>query len=219
MTNKTVDRYQRQSSLVPPERLSQVSATVIGVGAIGRQVALQLAAIGTPRIQLIDFDTVELTNITTQGYRRHDLGAAKVEATAQSIRELDNSIQVEMIPDRFRPSISIEEAVFCCVDSISARAAIWRSAGTRCDFWCDGRMQGEVMRVLTASDTLSFKQYADTLFTQQEAQQGSCTAQGTIYTANMAAGLMVHNFGRWLRGLACSRDMMLNLLAMELNIE
>ncbi len=219
MTNKTVDRYQRQSSLVPPERLSQVSATVIGVGAIGRQVALQLAAIGTPRIQLIDFDTVELTNITTQGYRRQDLGAAKVEATAQLIMELDDSIQVGTILDRFRPSVNIGEAIFCCVDSISARAAIWRSAGKQCEFWCDGRMQGEVMRVLTVSDPLSAKQYAETLFPQQEAHQGSCTAQSTIYTANMAAGLMVHSFGRWLRGLACSRDMMLNLLAMELNIE
>lgn len=219
MTNKTVDRFQRQSSLVPPERLSQVSATVIGVGAIGRQVALQLAAIGTPRIQLIDFDTVELTNITTQGYRRTDLARTKVEATAQSIRELDNSIHVETIPDRFRPSVNIGEAIFCCVDSISARAAIWRSAGTHCDFWCDGRMQGEVMRVLTVSDPLSAQQYAETLFPQQEAHQGSCTAQGSIYTANMAAGLMVHSFGRWLRGLVCSRDMMLNLLAMELNIE
>ncbi|WP_298865604.1 ThiF family adenylyltransferase [uncultured Gimesia sp.] len=217
--NVTTDRFLRQSDLIPAERLSQITATVIGVGAIGRQVALQLAAIGTPRIQLVDFDTVELTNITTQGYRRQDLGQSKVDATTRAIQELDESIQVLSISDRYRVSVPVGEAVFCCVDSISDRAAIWRSAGKHCDFWCDGRMQGEVMRVLTASDPLSRKQYAETLFPQQEAHQGSCTAQGTIYTANMAAGLIVHSFGRWLRGLACSRNMMLNLLAMELNIE
>ncbi|HBN76613.1 MAG TPA: thiamine biosynthesis protein ThiF, partial [Planctomycetaceae bacterium] len=50
------------------------SATVIGVGAIGRQVALQLAAIGMPQLQLIDFDAVEASNITTQGYLESDLG-------------------------------------------------------------------------------------------------------------------------------------------------
>ncbi len=65
--NITTDRFQRQSDLIPAERLSDITATVIGVGAIGRQVALQLAAIGTPQIQLIDFDTMESTNITTQG--------------------------------------------------------------------------------------------------------------------------------------------------------
>ncbi len=113
----------------------------------------------------------------------------------------------------------IGEAVFCCVDSISARAAIWRSAGKQCGFWCDGRMQGEVMRVLTAADTTSFQQYAETLFPQQEAQPGSCTAHGTIYTANIAAGLMVQSFGRWLRGLPCLQNITLNLLAMELCAE
>ncbi|WP_242022323.1 ThiF family adenylyltransferase [Gimesia chilikensis] len=113
MTNTTIDRFQRQSGLVPKERLSQISVTIIGVGAISRQVALQLAAIGAPRIQLVDFNTVELTNITTQGYRRQDLGSAKVEATARAIQELDDSVQVETISDRFRSSISIGEAVFC----------------------------------------------------------------------------------------------------------
>ena len=215
MTNKTVDRFQRQSSLVPSEKLSQVSATVIGVGAIGRQVALQLAAIGVPRLQLIDFDMVELTNITTQGYRRADLARTKVEATAQSIRELDNSIQVETIPDRFRPSVNIGEAIFCCVDSISARAAIWRSVNRKCEFWTDGRMLGETILVLTATMDSGRDQYAETLFPQSQAQTGSCTSRSTIYAASVAAGLMVHQFSRWMRGIATDLDMALNLLAGE----
>ena len=62
------DRFLRQQDLVPRDRLADIKATVIGVGAIGRQAALQLAAIGVPRIQLVDFDVVDLTNVTTQGY-------------------------------------------------------------------------------------------------------------------------------------------------------
>ena len=42
------DRDIRQRGLVPPERLAACHAVVIGVGAIGRQVALQLAAVGMP---------------------------------------------------------------------------------------------------------------------------------------------------------------------------
>ncbi len=38
----------------------------------GDSQALQLAALGVPRLQLIDFDTVEATNITTQGYYTGD---------------------------------------------------------------------------------------------------------------------------------------------------
>ena len=142
------DRYSRQQAFVPRDRLAEMQATVIGVGAIGRQVALQLAAIGTPRLQLIDFDTVDLSNVTTQGYAAADIGQSKVLATQNAIRCLDATIQVETIADRFRLRMSIGQAVFCCVDSITARSAIWRAVQHSCRFWADGRMLGEVLRVL-----------------------------------------------------------------------
>ena len=214
--NMTTDRFQRQSDLIPAERLSQMTATVIGVGAIGRQVALQLAAIGTPRIQMIDFDTVESNNITTQGYRAQDLGQSKVDATAKAIQELDASIQVTVTPDRYRASVPVGEAVFCCVDSISARAAIWRSVSSHCQLFIDGRMLGEVIRVLSVDAHNNDNHYESTLFHQSEAQTGRCTAQSTIYTANIAAGLMLHQFTRWLRMLPMDRDITVSLLASEL---
>ena len=182
------DRFERQRELVPLERLGRVRATVIGVGAIGRQVALQLAAIGAPRLQLIDFDRVELSNVTTQGYRIADVGQSKVSATAAAIRALDPSIQVEMVNDRYRPKMDRGEAVFCCVDSISARGAIWRSANRSAQFWADGRMLGEIIRVLVAADTRGRVHYPTTLFAQSDAEPGRCTARSTIYAASIAAG-------------------------------
>ena len=114
---------------MPRERLQSLTVTVIGVGAIGRQVALQLAALGVPKLQLVDFDVVEPTNITTQGYLASDLGLAKVTATAQAIGLIDPEIAVEQVADRYRPQHQLSEAVFCCVDSIEARSAIWRCCG------------------------------------------------------------------------------------------
>ena len=99
----TANRFERQADLVPQDRIAESSVTVIGVGAIGRQVALQLAAIGTRRLSLIDFDTVELTNVTTQGYLADDVGYAKVRATAAAAGRIDPAIQIEMIEDRYRP--------------------------------------------------------------------------------------------------------------------
>lgn len=76
-------------------------------------------------------------------------------------------------------------------------------------------MLGEVIRVLTVSDIAEREQYASTLFAQSEAQQGSCTSRSTIYAASIAAGLMVHQFARWLRTLPTDHDVALNLLAGE----
>lgn len=212
----SIDRFTRQTSLVPGERLLGLAVTVIGVGAVGRQVALQLASLGARQLQLIDFDLVEPTNLTTQGYLAADLNLAKVEATARAIRQLDPAIELQLVNDRFRPQQTVGEALFCCVDSISARAAIWRAAENRCRFWCDGRMLGEVIRVLAVADEQGRAHYPTTLFQQAEAQTGACTARGVIYTAHIGAGLMIHQFVRWLRRQPIDRDLSLNLLASEL---
>lgn len=214
-TYSDTDRFARQRDLVPAARLEDLTCTVIGVGAIGRNVALQLAAVGARRIQLIDFDEVDLTNVTTQGYRSGDVGRPKVPAAAEAIRELDPTVNVTTIQDRYRSKQEIGEAVFCCVDSISARAAIWRSARPHCRFWADGRMLGETIRVLTAVDAAGCEHYGSTLFAQSDAQRGSCTSRSTIYSTNIAAGLMLHQFTRWLRGIPIDHDATINLLAGE----
>ncbi len=99
------DRYQPQADLVPQARLAREAVTVVGVGAIGRQVALQLASIGVRQLVLIDFDVVDRTNVTTQGYAHRDLGQLKVDAVRQAVREIDPEIEVTAIADRFRESI------------------------------------------------------------------------------------------------------------------
>jgi len=217
--NLVTDRFVRQSELVPMEKLKLLTVTVIGVGAIGRQVALQLAALGVQRLQLIDFDQVELSNITTQGYLAVDLGQSKVDATARAIQAIDDSVETERIVDRFRPGLVTGEVVFVCVDSISSRTAIWRTLQHQCAFWCDGRMRGEVLRILIATDSKSRDHYDTTLFTQAEAQTGTCTSRSTIYTASIAAGLMLHQFTRWMRSICTEQDLTLNLLASEISIQ
>jgi sulfur carrier protein ThiS adenylyltransferase len=201
---------------VPTGRLGRLLVTVIGVGAIGRQVALQLAAIGARRLQLVDFDRVETTNVTTQGYWADDIGQAKVTATGNAITRLDPKIDIQLIDDRFRPKSEVGDVIFCCVDSIETRGAIWRLAGRRAKFWCDGRMLAETIRILVATDDVGRGHYPATLFAASEAQVGGCTARSTVYTANIAAGLMVHQFARWLRGQPIDTDLSLNLLASEL---
>jgi sulfur carrier protein ThiS adenylyltransferase len=170
-------------------------------------------------LQLFDFDDVELTNITTQGYEQGDVAKPKVLAMQDAIERIDRNIVVTPIHDRFRPRYQASEVIFCCVDKIDARKAIWRSVSPSCRFWCDGRMLGETLRVLTASTELERRHYERTLFPASEAEPGGCTARSTIYTANLCAALMVHQFTRWLRELPLDRDLSLNLLASELVLD
>ena len=212
------DRFSRQEGLIPRDRLLDLPITVIGCGAVGRQVAIQLTAVGTPSLQLIDFDAVDESNITTQGYRRAQIGLPKVLALSKTLQEIEPEIKLELVVDRYRPRMQVGKAIFCCVDSISAREAIWRGTHTQHDFWADGRMLGEVMRILVATEPQSRECYSRSLFAQEEAQTGQCTARSTIYTASIAAGMLVHQFARWLRGQPIDMDATLNLLAGELTV-
>jgi sulfur carrier protein ThiS adenylyltransferase len=146
------------------------------------------------------------------------LNSENPEPTHLLLTAIDGSIELDLVEDRYRPKMALGGAVFCCVDSIAARAAIWRAAGHRCRFWCDGRMLGEAIRVLTVADEEGRRHYASTLFNPSEAESGRCTARSTIYTANIAAGLMVHQFARWLRKQPTDQDIALNLLASELSV-
>ena len=213
------DRDLRQRDIVPPQRLAQCRATVIGVGAIGRQVAQQLAAMGIAWLQLVDFDMVEPANLACQGYFEADLGLFKVDATAALLRRINSQIEIHLEPERFRRSMEIGDVLFVCVDSIETRRLIWEAVKDRISFLADGRMSAEVVRVLAAWDAGSRRHYPETLFAAGEAHAGACTAKSTIFTSNIAAGLMLEQFARWLRGLPVDADTCLNLLAGEMQVD
>ncbi len=210
------NRDVRQRELIPPDKLNEVKVTVIGVGAIGRQVSLQLAAIGIPKINLIDFDNVAVENLATQGFFESDLGHPKVSAVVDLCRKINSSIEISTANRRFRSIQFINGVIFCCVDGIETRKSIFNSTKDRFEFFVDGRMSAEYLRILTVWDKNSREYYPTTLFSSSEAYRGSCTAKTTIYCANMAAGMMVSQFAKWLRGCEIEKDVDLNLLTNEM---
>jgi len=229
MLTSLADRDIRQRQIVPPEKLAACHAVVIGVGAVGRQVAAQLAAVGISRMTLIDHDVVGVENLAPQAYWPADLGEAKVSATAALCRQIHPDCEIVTLAERFRRSMvksldaftitDHKPGVFACVDSIQTRAMIWESVKRQVAFFVDGRMSAEVIRVLAADHPAMDSYYSTTLFAPEQAAVGSCTAKGTVYTASIAAGLMLGQFTKWLRGLPLERDLMLNLLSAEMAVQ
>jgi sulfur carrier protein ThiS adenylyltransferase len=224
-SDRLPNRDLRQREIVPPERLAACHAVVVGVGAIGRQVALQLAPVGMPVIVLYDEDRVAEENLAPQGYRPDQLTVAKVDATAADCRRINPATNVIARDERFRRSSSKQIGVpgsslvvFCCVDSIATRRLVWEAVRSFAAMFIDGRMSAEVLRVLAAESPATDRYYATTLFDAGDAYAGSCTARSTIYTASIAAGLMLTQFTRWLRRLPVDPDVTLNLLSMELAV-
>lgn len=190
----------RQADLVPAGKLAELSIDVIGVGAIGRQVALQLASIGAQQLRLIDHDIVDASNVCTQGYVANNIGTDKVDALQADLLQVNHDMQCFTLAEKWRPANrKLSDVVFCCVDSMETREKLHR-ASNKTQFFVDGRMLAEVGYIYPSWDLNSREAYVKTLFDDADAEPGRCTMRSTIYGANHVASAMVHQFVRWMRG-------------------
>lgn len=210
-------RYERQSDIVPTEAVQAHAPVIVGVGAIGSQVARQLVHMGSS-VRIVDFDTVDDVNMCCQGFKEADIGRPKVEALADELRSINSEVTVEVAHRRFNKIDRKAEVVFCCVDSIQLRGRIFNSMpGVK--FFVDGRMKGgDTIRIVQARvDTKSMINYPNTIFAEEEASEGSCTSKTTIFGAYIAAGMMVSEYARWLKGVRVfTEDYLVSLPATEM---
>jgi molybdopterin/thiamine biosynthesis adenylyltransferase len=215
------ERASRQEALAPYEKLRAARCVVVGAGAIGRTVALQLAAMGVAEITLFDHDTVGVENLAPQMYRPEDVGQSKVSVTGRDLTHLNPDVAVVRCPTRFAKSHWKDTRgawVFSLADSMDARKNVWEACCKGGAAWFgDARAAGETVRVLAQKDPAAGGRYEKTLFRQEEAYQGSCTAKMTVFLAAVAGGFLVSKFAQHLRGVGQPyHDHTLNLLACEL---
>ena len=93
-------RYSRH--LIMPEvtlegqlKLKNARVLCVGAGGLGSPLTLYLAAAGVGTIGLVDFDTVDLTNIQRQIlYATSDVGRPKLEAARERLTRLNPEIRI-----------------------------------------------------------------------------------------------------------------------------
>jgi molybdopterin/thiamine biosynthesis adenylyltransferase len=131
-------RYSRQVALSAiglegQRRLKRSSVAVVGLGGLGSQVAVSLAAMGVGRLKLVDFDVVSLPDLHRQTlYSESDLGRAKVEAAKEALEKRNGSIKVDAVcelvePDNAVDVVSDADVVVDALDSFSARYSLSRA--------------------------------------------------------------------------------------------
>ena len=65
---------------------SAATVAVCGLGGLGSNITISLARAGVGKLILLDFDTVDISNLNRQQYAVTQLGIPKPEAMAQSLR-------------------------------------------------------------------------------------------------------------------------------------
>lgn len=200
---RTPERMLRYSGLIKPEAILQTTAWVIGVGAIGYQIARSLATMGVGEIHLVDMDKVEELNLGTQGWSHEDLGRAKVKAAAKAIAKINPDAKIvchnKKWTSKDAEEPSPESIVFMCVDTMAARADIVKNALYPI---IDSRMSALTIQTLYRApfEPKSIKDYEQSMFSDEEAYQAPCTSRSTFFTAAIAAGLAINTWRQSLDG-------------------
>jgi len=202
--------FARFADIISFDEINTFSYHIIGCGAIGSQVAMNLYKMGAQRLFLWDFDSLEEANIGVQGYPLSMVGKPKVDALKSLLayyipptseenivalsKKFSSSAFRDIIDESDRSSI-----VISCVDTMKSRKSIMNIAKAigGVEFIVDGRMSAEVLQVYTFSPD-KLDKYKETLFDDSEAHDERCTAKSTIYTASLAGSLMVGSLKYWI---------------------
>lgn len=76
--------------------LAGTTVFIAGVGALGCEIAKDLALAGVGKLVLVDLDTIETSNLSRQLlFRMGDIGKPKAEVAALRVKELNPSMEVE----------------------------------------------------------------------------------------------------------------------------
>ena len=102
LSNDEIRRYSRH--LILPEvgmagqkKICSTSVLCIGAGGLGSPIAMYLAAAGIGKIGIVDFDTVDFSNLQRQIiHSTADVGRLKGESAKETIQGINPGVEVEL---------------------------------------------------------------------------------------------------------------------------
>jgi len=100
MTPRQVQRYSRHIIMpdvgsVGQRKLLGSSVLIVGAGGLGSPIALYLAIAGVGTIGIVDFDTVDLSNLQRQIlHQEGDIGRSKVESSKETLLAYNPDLNV-----------------------------------------------------------------------------------------------------------------------------
>ncbi len=100
LSKEELKRYSRHLLLSEvgeqgQEKLKKASVLVVGLGGLGSPLAMYLAAAGIGQLGLVDFDTVDVTNLQRQTiHGTSDIGRSKNQSASERLREINPKITV-----------------------------------------------------------------------------------------------------------------------------
>ena len=216
------DRYSRLRLIGwwDQQKLTDAKVLVVGAGALGNEVLKNLALVGIGKIVVIDFDTINHSNLSRSVlFRADDTGKSKSQIAADYVRVLNPDCKVydlngDVMADIGLGLVRDVDVVICCVDNREARLWINRMCWKVGTPWIDGGIQeiNGVTKVFSPPDGPCYEcamterdyqliqlRYSCPLLKLEEMQQGKVPTAPTI--ASIIGGLQAQEALKLIHGM------------------
>ncbi len=206
------DRYSRLKLIGwwDQRKLRQSHVLVVGAGALGNEVLKNLGLVGVGQITIIDFDTIENSNLSRSVlFRASDKGKSKVDVARVALGQLNPDVVVHAIFGDVLTDVGLGlvrgmDVVIGCLDNREARLWVNRMCWKVGTPWIDGGIQeiNGVAKVFRPPDGACYEcgmtdmdyqliqlRYSCPLLKREDIQQGKVPTAPTI--ASIVGGLQV----------------------------
>jgi ubiquitin-like modifier-activating enzyme 5 len=208
---------QRMGIVSEYKKIREKSVAVVGVGGVGSVAAEMLTRCGIGRLQLYDFDTVELANMNRLFFRPEHAGMTKTDAAVRTLRDINPDVDYESYHmnittvegfHRFTESLkdphtgaSRVDLVLACVDNYEARMCINQACLEMRQTWMESGVSEDAVsghiQTMTPGSSACFAcvpplVVASGIDEKTLKREGVCAASLPT-TMGMVAGMLVQN--------------------------
>jgi hypothetical protein len=194
--------FVRQQGFVNMEKLGNLKVALIGCGAIGSHTLLTLTKMGIKNLEIWDPDEVAPHNISNQFFTNDQIGKPKVEAAkAECMRHAPDGVEIKTHAELYKGQDIDANIVIALPDNIDGRNLAFQHAKknmvTNC--YIDGRMQAEVIRILSFNpkDFDKGEKYFEDFIKDVPHVEEPCTAKAIVYNVQMAASIISNYVKRY----------------------
>lgn len=200
-------------------KLTRAYVMVVGAGALGNEVLKNLALLGIGHLFIVDFDRIEISNLTRSVlFRAKDAGRFKARVAAERVHELNPDVQAHAICRDLVYELGLGifrrmDVIIGCLDNREARWVLNRVCWHLGKPWVDGGLNvlGGNVKVFIPPDGACYECGLSERDMRQMMQRYSClgarpenAARGrvptTITDAAIIAGVQVQEVLKLLHG-------------------
>ena len=197
-------RYQNHLSLEnfnqeTQKKISKACITIFGIGGLGSVCSLYLSNAGVGKMNLVDFDTVDETNLPRQIiYRPDQVGTNKALAAQETLSALNPETNISAISERITGDsleklVNESDLVIDATDNLSSRLQIndaCQSTKTKHVIGTAIRFEGQVVAFDHAKDE---SPCLNSVYSLMDESLEDCDGAGVLSTVAGTIGILIAN--------------------------